>query len=399
LLLCSMVANSQEASLRPAATSVLISIAITPVTPSVLAGSTLQFKAMGTFTGGITRDVTSSVTWTSSKTTVATINGVTSPRGMATAVAAGTSTITAAHGTFKGTTILTVTAAGPSLLSIGVTPGAPSITMGIQQQFTATGNYSDGTTQDVTGTASWSSSLPSVAAVTTTGLASTVAPGQTTIQASVGSISGSSILTITQFTHVYVAFPPPSGDNNIHFMSAVLSQPAVEGVVVPIQWATIETGTPGPGTCSPVGTAVCQQDALGWTHTYNWTAADALNAQWFAAQAGTKKVNLILFGMTGASSICSTSNSCFNRDTPYYVTTSSWAAHTASPMQDVVNGNKDSCSGYIGAATRSMMRDQTGLVTVTLTRHGYQNGDKVWVGRSTPANFNIASEKGHERAG
>jgi hypothetical protein len=337
--------------------------------------------------------VTSSVTWTSSKTTVATINGVASPRGKATAIAAGTTTITAAHGTIKGTTILTVTAAGPSLLSIAITPAVPSITIGNQQQFTATATYSDGSAQDVTGTASWSSSVPSVATVTTTGMASTVGSGQTIIQASVGSISGSSILTITQFTHVYVAFPPPGGDNNSHFMQAVLSQPAIEGVVVPVQWATIETGTPGPGTCSPAGTDVCQQDAFGWTHTYDWTASDALNAQWFAAQSGTKKVNLILFGMTGASSICSTSNSCFNRDTPYYVTTSGWAAHTASPIQDVLNGNKDACSGYVGAATKSMSRDQTGLVTVTLPGHGYQNGDTIWVGKSTPGNYNIASEK------
>jgi hypothetical protein len=373
------------------ASAVLISLAVTPANSSVAAGNTLQFKATGTFTGGTTRDVTSSVTWTSSKTTVATISGTI--HGLANAIAAGTTTIKAAHGTVKGTTVLTVTASGPSLTAITVTPIAPSINIGTQQQFAATGKYSDGSTQDVTDTANWSSSLPSVATVSTTGLASTVASGQTTIQASVGAINGSTTLTISQFTHVYVAFPPASGDNNTHFMNAVLSQPAIEGVVVPVQWATIETGTPGPGTCSPVGTDTCQQDDFGWTHTYDWTASDALNAQWFAAQSGTKKVNLILFGMTGASSICSTSNSCFNRDTPYYVTTSSWAAHTASPMQDVLNGNKDGCSGYVGATTQSMTRDQAGVVTVTLPGHGYQNGDTIWVGKSTPANYNIASEK------
>jgi hypothetical protein len=97
--------------------------------------------------------------------------------------------------------------------------------------------------------------------------------------------------------------------------------------------------------------------------------------------------------MTGASTICSTSNSCFNRDTPYYVTTSSWAAHTASSVQDVLNGNKDGCSGYVGAATTSMTRDSTGLVTVTLPGHGYQDGDTIWVGKTTPANYNIAQEK------
>jgi Big-like domain-containing protein len=393
LLLSSISANPQRVGLPSAGTAVLVSIALTPVNPSVVAGMSQQFKATGTFTGGISRDVTLSVTWTSSKPTVASISSTGSTRGLATAIVAGITTIKATHGTIKGTTTLTVTTPGPSLISITVSPGAAAITMGNQQQFTATGNYSDGTAQDVTETALWSSSAPNVASISTTGLASTVATGQTNIAAARGTITGSTTLIVSQQTHVYVAFPPPDGVNNTHFMSSVMTQPSIEGVVVPVQWATIETGTPGPGTCSPVATDICQQDSFGWTHTYDWTASDALNAQWFAAQSATKKVNIILFGMTGASTICATSNSCFNRDTPYYVTTSSWAAHTASNMQDVLNGSKDGCSTYVGAATSSMRRDSNGLVTVTEVGHGYLDGDIVWVGGSAPANYNIAQEK------
>lgn len=393
VVLISSFTVAQAVLMSAGGSAVLTSIAVTPANPSVSAGGTIQFKATGTFTGGTTRDVTSSVTWSSSNIKVTTISSAGSTRGLATAIAAGTTTIKATHGTVKSTTILTVTAVGASLMSITVTPAAPSIGMGTQQQFTATGKYSDGSTKDLTTTASWSSFAPSIASVSISGLITTVASGQVTIQATVGSISGSALLTVIQSTHVYVAFPPPSGDNNTHFMNSVLSQPAIEGVVVPVQWATIETGAPGPGTCSPVGTDICQQDDSGWTHTYDWSSADGLNAQWFAAQGGTKKVNLILFGMTGASTICSTSNSCFNRDTPYYVTTSSWAAHTASAMQDVLNGNKDGCSSYVGAATTSMTRNQSGLVTVSLPGHGYQNGDVIWVGKSSPANYNIAQEK------
>jgi hypothetical protein len=386
-------ADAQTALTAVQAVGVLTAITITPANPAVPVGNAQQFKATGTFTGGSTRDVTSSVTWSSSATTVATISNAGTTHGLATALAAGTTTVKAAHGTIKATTVLTVNAAGPTLVSITVTPAAPSIAIGTQQQFTATGNYLDGSTQDLTETAAWSSSAPSIATISTTGLASTVASGQSTIAAAVGTISGSTSLTISQFTHVYVVFPPATGVNNVHFMSAVMNQNAIEGVTVPVEWATVETGAPGPGTCSPIGTDICQQDSFGWTHTYDWTAADAVNAQWFAARAGTKKVNMILFGMTGASSVCSASNSCFNRDTPYYVTTSGWAAHTASNIEDVLNGNKDGCSNYLGAATAAMSRDQNGLLTVTETAHGYQNGDIIWAGRSTPANYNIAQEK------
>jgi hypothetical protein len=43
----------------------------------------------------------------------------------------------------------------PTLLSIAVTPAAPVVTIGTPQGFVATGTYSDGTTQDLSGTVSW----------------------------------------------------------------------------------------------------------------------------------------------------------------------------------------------------------------------------------------------------
>ncbi len=86
---------------------------------------------------------------------------------------------------------------GPVLASIAVTPVNPSILVGGQQQFTATGTYSDGSHQDLTNSATWMLSIPSVATISSTGLATGAAPGSTTIQAAVGSINGSTSLTVT----------------------------------------------------------------------------------------------------------------------------------------------------------------------------------------------------------
>ena len=58
----------------------------------------------------------------------------------------GKSTISATLGAVQGSTVLTATAA--TLLSIAVTPANPSIAVGIAQQFTATGTYSDHSTQN-----------------------------------------------------------------------------------------------------------------------------------------------------------------------------------------------------------------------------------------------------------
>src|SRR5690349_5296201 len=53
------------------------------------------------------------------------------------------------------------------LRSIAVTPGGAQLELGMNQQFTAVGTFSDGTTQDVTASASWSSSDQNVLRVNT----------------------------------------------------------------------------------------------------------------------------------------------------------------------------------------------------------------------------------------
>src|SRR5271157_4349628 len=83
------------------------------------------------------------------------------------------------------------------LVSIAVTPANPSIAAGNQQQFTATGTYSGGKKKDLTSSATWTSSTPSVATVSSGGLATGVAAGSTTIKATLGSINGSTGLTVT----------------------------------------------------------------------------------------------------------------------------------------------------------------------------------------------------------
>jgi len=211
-----------------------------------------------------------------------------------------------------------------------------------------------------------------------------------------GGVAGTSTTTTTssQFTHVYVVFPPNSGINNQHLMATVMNQAAIEGVTTQTLWRDAETGTPGLATCSPVGTDTCQIDSSGWTHTYDWTTIDGNNAQWFNVP-GPKKVNLIVVGINGPGSlpVCLYENNCINQDTPYYVTSSSWLGHfTPAVTQDVINANKDGCTNDVGLIATSMTRDATGLVTVTMPNQ-YNNGDLIWVGSSSPSNYNIAQEK------
>src|SRR5262249_38687273 len=92
--------------------------------------------------------------------------------------------------------------AGPTLNPIaGAPPNPPAINLGGSQQFTATGTYSDGSTQNLTNQVTWSSSNTAVATISTSGLATAVAVGTTTISATLGAVSGNTTLTVQN--------PPP----------------------------------------------------------------------------------------------------------------------------------------------------------------------------------------------
>jgi hypothetical protein len=129
---------------------------------------------------------------------------------LATAVGTGTSSISASLNGITGSTVLTVTAA--TLQSIAVTPVNPSIAKGTTQQFAATGTYTDNSTQVLTGSVTWASATTSVATITAAGLATGVGLGTSTISATLGGISGSTVLTVVSAgtATVTVSTPSPS---------------------------------------------------------------------------------------------------------------------------------------------------------------------------------------------
>jgi hypothetical protein len=172
----------------------LVSIAVTPADASIADGTTQEFTATGLYTDGSTQDLTTEVTWSSFNEAVATVSNADDSKGLATAAGAGTTTVSAISGGVTGDTTLTVTA---TLVSIDVTPTAPSIANGLTQQFTATGLYSDASTQDLTAEATWDSSDDAVATVSDTGLATAASVGSATVSATSGAVSGNATLTVT----------------------------------------------------------------------------------------------------------------------------------------------------------------------------------------------------------
>src|SRR4029077_12343603 len=147
-------------------------------------------------------------------TSAATINNASGSSGLASAAGTGTTNISArVSGVTSLAAPLTVTAA--TLVSIQVTPPAPSIASGLTLQFSATGVYTDNSTQDLTTTVTWASSDGSVASVSNAagsfGLAAATGVGSAFISASLnGVISPSATLTVTAATLVSIQVTPPS---------------------------------------------------------------------------------------------------------------------------------------------------------------------------------------------
>ncbi|MBK9795219.1 MAG: Ig-like domain-containing protein [Holophagaceae bacterium] len=186
--------------------STLTGLSISPSGPSLASGATRQLTAMGAYSDGTSRDLTASVTWTSSTPAIATVSGI----GLVTGLGVGNAFITAASGGISAQTTATVTPA--TLLSLAITPANASLAVGGTRSFTATGTFSDGSTGSVAVT--WSSSTPTVASINSSGVATGLVAGTTTITATSGGITGNATLAVSAATLSSIRVTPASPSVN-----------------------------------------------------------------------------------------------------------------------------------------------------------------------------------------
>jgi hypothetical protein len=174
----------------------LTSIAISPAAPTVAVGGTTTLSAKGTYDDNNTKDITSSVTWLSNNTAVATVTN----KGVVTGVSNGSTSIqaTAPNGVTASATIAVGNAV--VLQTITVTPATATVASGLTQQYTATGHNSDGTTANITSSVTWTSATAAVATIDSAGVATVVGTsGQTTnITATSGSIVSPAVVLTVQ---------------------------------------------------------------------------------------------------------------------------------------------------------------------------------------------------------
>jgi hypothetical protein len=236
----------------------LISIAVTPDAPSIPKGLTQQFMATGTFSDTSTANLTNSVNWGSGTPASASINA---SSGLANALAAGSTVITATSGAISGSTTMTVT---PAVVeSIAITPSPATAVIGIvatTTQLTATGTYSDGTSQNVTTSANWTSDTPSTVTVgPTTGLATGSSLGSANIIATMGSVTATVPLSVV---------------TNAWVLTGSMSTVRMNHTATLLPNGTVLVVGGGPGVLSSTNSAEIYNAASGaWTPTGSLTSA------------------------------------------------------------------------------------------------------------------------------
>ena len=173
------------------------SVTVTPSSDTGNVGDAAQFTAtLQDSNGNVITG--SSVTWASTNTAVVTVSAT----GYTTAVGPGAAAIVATSQGKSGQAQITVNgSSGPGpVASVTVSPANTSILVGATQAFSAVLKDANGTV--VTGPVTWSSSAPTIAGISLSGVVTGLLAGTSTITATSSSVSGTASLTVT-------ALPPP----------------------------------------------------------------------------------------------------------------------------------------------------------------------------------------------
>ena len=248
---------------------------MTPTSTNLVNGRTTKFTVVKrTFTNGTQtngQDVSSTFTWTSSNTSVATVGS----NGVVTGAGKGTATITAKYGETTLTGTVTVTPAYTYELVLNRT--SMSMAKGATGTIVATyKTYADGVLEsstDVTSSASWSSSSTSVATVSG-GTVTGKGAGTATITATYNGKSATCSVTVVGSATLSLGWTSATMEKGSVRTNAAIYNPnngtASTNVTSSAVWKTSNAGvaTAGSGTITAQGKGTCTI-----TVTYNGLSA------------------------------------------------------------------------------------------------------------------------------
>jgi uncharacterized protein YjdB len=175
-------------------------VTISPAATGTIVGQTVPLTAITLDAAGnvLTGRV---VGWSSSDNTVATVSGT----GVVTGIGVGNATISATSEGQTGTATISVSLV--AVASVSITPTSANLTVGQALQLSATPRDAGGTI--LTGrNVAWSAADPAVATVSSSGVVTGVAPGNTSITATIDGVMGSAPVAVTAVPVASVSVSP-----------------------------------------------------------------------------------------------------------------------------------------------------------------------------------------------
>jgi hypothetical protein len=347
--------------------------------PQLPAGVTQQYAALGTYSDGDTADITNAVNWTSKNSEVMRIDS----SGLASVGnQPGSTTIVASLGGIKSNVSQVTVTPKVILTSIVVSSAAKNIAMGQTQQFSAIGNYSDGSSRSINRLVTWSSSNPKVAVITNDGLTLPFESGITNISAAYGQVSSTPVaLTVGPKVITSIAVTPATatiaalnllgkGGTKVFSATATYSDNSTGDVTSLVKWAS---ANPAVATIAATGVA---------------TAAATVGSTAITAQLDTvtsPAATLTTAASTWKKAFSDNSNSVYVvGDNIYVATTSGTASRTVSRIKLSANAGQT-------WATKTLGNSSTFYFNIRV----FANSNAIYVLANLPAQLYTSIDNGN----
>ena len=213
------IAGSNTANVVP---EVLSTLRISAQERSMPLGTSQRLTVEGAYNDGTVRDLTATVSWSSTPSSVIRV----SPDGEATGLALGTATVSAAASGIQTSMNLEVSA--PVLSSISISPSDPRVLAGKGISLKAIGSLTDRSTSDLTSTVAWTVEDPRILEIDSGGNAMALSPGTTAITASLHGLAGKSNVVVRPVALVsYFSAPSSKMDNAVRMVGSTGNDPEI----------------------------------------------------------------------------------------------------------------------------------------------------------------------------
>ena len=272
----------------PAAPAAVASVSLSQSAAQLESGESLQVTATAKSAKG---DVLSgrATTWSTANGAVATVSSA----GLVSAVAPGNTTVTA---TVEGQTAVLAIAVVPAAVA-SVTVALSPATLEVGQLATATATARDARNSIIAGrTVSWTSSNAGIASVATTGVVTPLAPGSTTLSATVDGRSGTAPLTVVlaAVASVTITFPAAVVNAGLGATPSVVLRDARNAVLTSrtLSWATSDAAIATVNVFGNVTTVAPGPVTI--TVTAEGKSASAVLMVWSSAAVFTIKDSIVV---------------------------------------------------------------------------------------------------------